>query len=142
MERTTFRQGNDKLMYEYKISNIDIIDGDTVDADIDLGFGLKLRERIRLFGIDTPETRTRDLEEKKRGLEAKDRLRELIQESKAPITIQTKFDSRGKFGRVLGTLHSYIQHPEDSFFDRKSAVKVDINKQLVSEGHAVVYMSK
>jgi len=129
-------------MYEYKISNIDIVDGDTVDADIDLGFGLKLRERIRLFGIDTPETRTRDLEEKKRGFAAKDRLRELIQESKAPITIQTKFDSRGKFGRVLGTLYSYIQHPEDDFFDRKSAVKVDINKQLVSEGHADVYMSK
>ena len=100
MERKNNGERKQQLMYEYKISNIDIVDGDTVDADIDLGFGLKLRERIRLFGIDTPETRTRDLEEKIRGFAAKDRLRELIQESKAPITIQTKFDSRGKFGRV------------------------------------------
>ena len=126
-------------MYEYKISNIRIVDGDTIDADIDLGFGLMMRERIRLFGINTPETRTRDKEEKKKGLAAKKRLEELLEKSESDITVQTQFDSRGKFGRILGTLYSYIKHPGDDFFERKSSVKVDINHQLISEGHAEIY---
>ena len=69
-------------MYEYSCIVVKVIDGDTVDVDIDLGFGMWLRnERVRIHGIDTPESRTRDLEEKKRGLAAKDRVIEILKEN-------------------------------------------------------------
>ena len=93
-------------MFEYRASLVKIIDGDTIDVDLDLGFDVVLKkQRIRLYGINTPESRTRDLEEKRYGLAAKARLRELI-ESADSLTIKTSIDgkARGKYGRILGTI--------------------------------------
>ena len=94
-------------MYEYMCSIVTVIDGDTVDVDIDLGFGIVYaKQRIRLYGIDTPESRTRDLEEKKYGLMAKDYVL-----NRMPIgskqTIVTQMDNKGKFGRILGKFVMY-----------------------------------
>ena len=90
-------------MYEYKCKVVRVVDGDTVDVDIDLGFGVWLRkQRVRLVGIDTPESRTKDLEEKKYGLAAKEFLTKWI--TSGGLTIKTTKDARGKFGRILGEL--------------------------------------
>lgn len=106
-------------MYEYKCKLLRIVDGDTIDVDIDLGFSIHQKNRVRLFGIDTPEVRTRDVDEKAKGFAAKIRLTELLPEE---FVIQTKYDNRGKYGRVLGTLIVNNQN---------------INEQLVEEGHAI-----
>ena len=91
-------------MYTYKVKEIvKVVDGDTVDILIDLGFGLTKKERVRVAGIDTPESRTRDLYEKKLGLEAKDYL--VSQLSDGKITIKTEKD--GKYGRMLGWLYRH-----------------------------------
>tara|TARA_Y100000310_G_scaffold256144_1_gene263863 strand:+ start:5389 stop:5727 length:339 start_codon:yes stop_codon:yes gene_type:complete len=111
-------------MYEYKAKLLRIIDGDTIDCVIDLGFNVRLKERIRLKGIDTPETRTRDLEEKERGLAAKKRVQEAFQYSDE-FTVITEIH-KGKYGRILGT----IMLP-----DRK----ISLNEMLLNEGHAEVY---
>ena len=88
-------------MHEYKCKMIKVVDGDTVDVDIDLGFGVWMRkQRIRLYGIDTPESRTRDLEEKKYGLAAKDFLVKWT--NAGGLVLKTHKDDRGKFGRILG----------------------------------------
>ena len=112
-------------MYEYRCKIVKVIDGDTVDVDIDLGFGVWLhKERIRLYGIDTPESRTRDKVEKKYGLLSKKFLQEQIKKSKK-VTIKTyKGDETGKFGRILG----------DVFLDGKS-----VNSLMCTKGHAVEY---
>lgn len=113
-------------MYEYNFSVVKIIDGDTVDVDLDLGFSVILKkQRIRLYGINTPESRTRDLVEKKYGLAAKARLRELLTESDK-LTLKTAIDkkARGKYGRILGTLY---------------ADNTNINETLVQEGLAIEY---
>ena len=115
-------------MYEYKARLERVIDGDTIDVIIDLGFDIHFKQRIRLYGINTPETRTRDLEEKKRGFAAKARLIELIGEFDF-FTIQTKIDKKGKYGRVLGTI--FIP---DAFDDW-----INVNETLLTEGHAVEY---
>ena len=108
-------------MYEYRSKILKVIDGDTVDVDIDLGFGVWMhKERVRLFGIDTPESRTRDLAEKKLGLEAKARLTELCGER-----LKIKSLGRGKFGRILA-----IPYTNDN---------EDICQILIQEGHAVEY---
>ena len=107
-------------MYTYKAKLDRVIDGDTVDANINLGFDITIHKRIRLTGIDTPESRTRDLEEKKRGLAAKNRLIELL--GNGEFILESR--EVGKFGRVLGTIH---------------VGQVNINDQLVEEGHAVEY---
>ena len=87
-------------MYEYKVKEVvKVVDGDTIDVVIDLGFDLFKKERVRLAGIDTPESRTRDLEEKKLGLEAKKYL-EIHLQGANEIIIQTEKD--GKYGRMLG----------------------------------------
>ena len=112
-------------MYTYKAKLDRIIDGDTVDAHIDLGFDITIHKRIRLAGIDTPESRTRDLEEKAKGLAAKARLEELLKEEN--FVLESK--EVGKYGRVLGTLHIY---PEGS-------LPVNVNETLVKEGYAVEY---
>ena len=110
-------------MYEYRCEIVKIIDGDTVDVDIDLGFGVWLKkERIRMFGIDTPESRTRDLEEKKYGLAAKAFLTKWL--SAGNITLKTQKDAEGKFGRILGELW---------YGD------VNINQKMIEEHHAVEY---
>lgn len=78
-----------------------VVDGDTVDVRIDLGFNVWIKDRVRLLGIDTPESRTRDLREKTRGLEAKAKVQELLPLGERAL-IQTSRDGKGKFGRVLG----------------------------------------
>ena len=117
-------------MNEYRCKVIKVIDGDTVDVDIDLGFDIMLRdERVRIMGIDTPESRTRDKVEKKFGLASKARLKELIGGKSGPI-LKTQInkkgeDMRGKFGRILG-----------DFVTDDGRMVTDI---LVEEGHAVAY---
>ena len=113
-------------MYEYRCTLVKIIDGDTIDVDLDLGFSVILKkQRIRLYGINTPESRTRDLEEKKYGLAAKARLRELLEEADA-ISIKTEIDkkARGKYCRILGTV---------------MADAINVNELLMSEGDAIAY---
>ena len=117
-------------MYEYKSRVIKVVDGDTIDVDIDLGFDIILsNQRIRLAGIDTPESRTRDLEEKKFGLLAKEMV-----ESYCPIgstvTLRTSKDERGKFGRILGDFIIY-----DSVSDSWGS----LCKYLVDKHYAVAY---
>jgi len=118
-----------ETMYEYRARVIKVIDGDTVDVDIDLGFGVWLKdERVRIMGIDTPESRTRDKVEKKFGLAAKARLKELL--GAKPI-LKTQVgkggeDMKGKFGRILGDFLTE---------DGKKCGEL-----LVKEGHAVKYM--
>ena len=94
-------------MYEYNYKLVRVVDGDTVDIDIDLGFGMWLRkQRIRLMGIDTPESRTRDDEEKKFGILAKEKLQQLLANSRV---VKTFKDEKGKFGRVLGDFEVYYK---------------------------------
>ena len=115
-------------MYEYRAKIVKVIDGDTVDVDIDLGFGIILSdERVRIMGIDTPESRTRDKVEKTFGLAAKDRLKELLGETSVLQTQINKNgeDMKGKFGRILG-----------DFVSNDQRMITDI---LVEEGHAVAY---
>ena len=115
-------------MYEYRCKVLKVIDGDTVDIDIDLGFGTWIRnERVRIMGIDTPESRTSNDIEKKFGLAAKHRLQELLGETAILKTQVSKKgeDMKGKFGRILGNFAT-----EDG---RNCA---DI---LCEEGHAVTY---
>ena len=114
-------------MYEYRCKVVKIIDGDTVDVDIDLGFGVWLhKERVRLYGIDTPESRTRDLEEKKYGLAAEDFLTGMLDDDQ--IILKTHKDKTGKFGRILGEL-----------FVKTSVGELSINQSLVENNHAVRY---
>ena len=111
-------------MYQYNCTVTKIIDGDTLDVDIDLGFSVKLtKQRIRMMGIDTPESRTRNLEEKKRGLISKQYLLD-----KCPIgsTIRLVSHDKGKFGRILGSIYT-------------DASEQSINKIMCDEGFAVEY---
>jgi endonuclease YncB( thermonuclease family) len=117
-------------MYNYKIKPIKIIDGDTIDAEIDLGFDIKTKKRIRFMGINTPESRTRDLEEKARGLAAKNRVKQLL-DGCENITLQSH--GIGKFGRCLGELML------DRVDGKEKLTLVSLNKLLISEGHAVEY---
>jgi micrococcal nuclease len=89
-------------MYEYSCKILRVVDGDTVDVDIDLGFGVWMhKQRIRMYGIDTPESRTRDLEEKHYGLMAKEIVKKWIPEGSTQ-TLITEKDDKGKYGRILG----------------------------------------
>ena len=97
-------------MYSYKMKLLRVVDGDTVDVDIDLGFGIWLKkQRIRLRGIDTPESRTRDLVEKQFGLLAKEKLESLLT---SLGTLTTFKDEKGKFGRILGDIDVYYPHED------------------------------
>jgi len=114
-------------MYEYRAKLIRVVDGDTVDVDIDIGFGVWLKdERVRIMGIDTPESRTSDKVEKIFGLAAKNRLKELIEKETILKTFAAKDgeDMKGKFGRILG---DFIVG------DRM------VSEILIEEGHAVKY---
>ena len=114
-------------MYEYRVEIKRVVDGDTVDVDIDLGFGIWLKgERVRIMGIDTPESRTRDKVEKAFGLAAKTRLKELLGKSAILQTQVNKDgeDMKGKFGRILG----------DFKVDGKRVTEI-----LAEEGHCVPY---
>lgn len=116
-------------MYEYKIKEIvKIVDGDTVDIVIDLGFSLTKKERVRLAGIDTPECRTRDLDEKQMGLEAKAFLtRRLADGEPSGLRVKTKKD--GKYGRMLGTLFVGSQNINQEMIERGYAWKYDGGKK-------------
>ena len=120
-------------MYEYKARVIKVIDGDTVDVDIDLGFGIWMNnERVRIMGIDTPESRTRDKIEKQFGLAAKARLKGLLGTYCRLKTQVSKNgeDMKGKFGRILGDFEVY---------DYKKDMYRPVSQLLIDEGHAVEY---
>lgn len=91
-------------MYEYKAKLIRVVDGDTIDAEIDLGFKVYIKERIRFAGIDTPESRTRHKHEKSWGLAAKCRVIDLLESKDTEFTLTTELQKKGKFGRILGTV--------------------------------------
>ena len=117
-------------MYTYEIKLDRVIDGDTIDAYIDLGFDVSVKKRIRFMGINTPESRTRDLEEKARGLAAKDRLKNLLEGTNI---IQLQSHGVGKYGRCLGELCIDV-------VDGKEGVTLtNVNELLIKEGHAVEY---
>ncbi len=120
-------------MYDYKCNVVKVVDGDTVDVDIDLGFGVWLKkERVRIMGIDTPESRTRDKVEKKFGLAAKARLKQLLGKKTVLRTQISKNgeDMKGKFGRILGDFDVY---------DAQTDAVRPVTKILIDEGHAVSY---
>lgn len=111
-------------MYTYNATVTKVVDGDTIDALVDLGFDTWKQVRIRLNGINTPESRTRDLEEKARGLAAKARLKEILKENKNKFILVSH--GVGKYGRCLGEI--FLTTDGDS-----------VNNLLISEGHAVEY---
>ena len=113
-------------MYEYNAKVLRVVDGDTIDALIDVGFSTFKKERVRLYGINTPESRTRDLKEKKLGIAATERLKALLEACDNKCVVKTELDKKGKYGRILGVIHSPNK-------------KKNFNKMLVSEGHAVEY---
>ena len=115
----------DPTDYSYRVKKVTkIVDGDTIDVLLDMGFDILYQQRVRLFGIDTPESRTRDLEEKKYGLLSKYFLKAELSLGKK-ITVKTyKGDETGKFGRILG----------DIWIDGKS-----VNQKMCDKGYAVPY---
>ena len=118
----------DKYIYRAKL--VKVVDGDTVDALIDVGFDIWFKKRIRFKGIDTWESRTRNLEEKALGLKAKARTKELLESvSSKSGYFRLKSYGLGKYGRVLGEL----------FIMDKEGKQWNINETLISEGHAYVY---
>lgn len=111
-------------MYEYRCTLLKVIDGDTVDVSIDLGFDHSFRARVRLYGIDTPELRTKDKEEKKRGKEAAEFVKGWFAAEGGTVILRSFYDRHGKFGRILGT-----------FFNNSSS----LNKELLTLGLAKPY---
>tara|TARA_B110000444_G_scaffold207080_1_gene200903 strand:- start:5683 stop:6138 length:456 start_codon:yes stop_codon:yes gene_type:complete len=110
--------------YRYTVNVVKVVDGDTVDVDIDLGFGMVYKkQRVRMLGIDTPESRTRDLVEKKFGKASKKHLKSIIENAES---IELVSHDKGKFGRILGDL--FIGNSQYS-----------INQQMIDENHAVAY---
>ena len=113
--------------YIYRIKSVTkVVDGDTIDADIDLGFDISLSKRIRLAGIDTPESRTTNVKEKAMGLESKEWLKKALEGAK-DILIKTELpDSTEKYGRIIG--HLFINGQETS-----------LNNQMITSGYALAY---
>ena len=115
----------DPTDFSYRVNKVTkVVDGDTIDVIIDLGFDIMYKSRVRLFGIDTPESRTRDLVEKKFGLMSKEFLKEHLKEAEKIVIKTHKGEETGKFGRILG----------DVFVDGKS-----VNLMMCNEGYAVKY---
>ena len=118
----------EKYIYKGKLERV--VDGDTIDALIDVGFDIWIKKRIRYKGIDTWESRTRDLAEKAKGLEAKARNKELLMEvSSKSGYFRLKSHGVGKYGRVLGEI----------FIEDAEGKQYNINETLISEGHAYIY---
>ena len=115
----------DQTDFSYRVNKVTkVVDGDTIDVIIDLGFDIMYKSRVRLFGIDTPESRTRDLVEKKYGLMSKDFLKDKLKNAEKIVIKTHKGEETGKFGRILGEI----------FCDN-----VNINRQMCDVGHAVAY---
>ena len=117
-------------MYEYRVKKLlNVVDGDTIDVDIDLGFDISLAKRVRMAGIDTPESRTTDKMEKALGLEAKEYLKKNIKDA-TTIIIKTELpDSSEKYGRILGWV--YVDGATKS-----------INEKMIEDGYAWGYMGE
>jgi micrococcal nuclease len=111
-------------LYFYNAVVDRVVDGDTIDVTIDLGFNVWIKERLRLYGLNTPETRTKDAEEKERGLKAKRYVENQVNSNQGKIQIQSL--GRGKYGRVLAEIW---------------VGKNNINELLISNGHAEIYMT-
>lgn len=111
-------------LYHYRCQVERVVDGDTIDVTLDLGFDLHMQARIRFAGINAPESRTRDLVEKQKGLEAKRFVEDWISNSET-IIIETQLDKKGKFGRILGNI--------------LNAEGVSLNNEMVGLGHATPY---
>ena len=115
-------------MYEYHVKKVNnVVDGDTIDVDIDLGFDISFSSRVRLAGIDTPESRTTNKAEKVLGLEAKEYVKSKIKDAKEVVIKTEKIDSSEKYGRILGWL----------FLDGS---KVSVNEQMIADGYAWGYL--
>jgi micrococcal nuclease len=126
-------------MYKYKVHVTRIVDGDTVDVDIDLGFGMIYKkQRVRLMGIDTPESRTRDLEEKFYGLQSKAFLKSLLTGSKTYRDIHLVSHDKGKFGRILGELFIDTIMLEGVMTNAAG----NINQMMIDNHHAVPYLGQ
>ena len=124
-------------MYEYSCRINRVIDGDSVDVCIDLGFDISFTSSVRLYGIDTPESRTRDLDEKKCGLLAKKFLEEAVKNGK-DIIIRTQKDEKGKFGRVLGSLIIDGTNINHKMIEENLAVAYyGQSKDSIAKGHLV-----
>ena len=119
-------------MYEYNVKIVKVVDGDTVDVDIDLGFGMTYKkQRVRMLGIDTPESRTRDLVEKQFGKASKKHLKKLLEMSERISLIS---HDKGKFGRILGELYGHYNEGHPVFGE-----SFNINQQMIDDHHAVEY---
>jgi micrococcal nuclease len=117
-------------MFEYRVKQVlKVVDGDTIDVDIDLGFSISYSQRLRLAGIDTPESRTTDKFEKTLGLESKEYLKSKLKDSKDIVVKTEKPDSSEKYGRILGWV--YVNG------DTKS-----LNEQMIEDGYAWGYMGE
>lgn len=115
-------------MYTYYVKRVTkVVDGDTIDVEIDLGFSITYSSRVRLAGIDTPESRTRDLREKELGLESKEYLKKAIESAEKVVIKTEKLDSSEKYGRILGWL--YLDGAETS-----------VNEAMIASGYAWSYM--
>ena len=115
-------------MFEYYVKKVTkVVDGDTIDVEIDLGFDISFSSRVRLAGIDTPESRTTDKMEKALGLEAKAYLKHEIEAAKSVVIKTEKMDSSEKYGRILGWV----------FLDGSS---VSLNEKMITDGHAWGYL--
>jgi micrococcal nuclease len=115
-------------MYEYRVKKVThIVDGDTIDVDIDLGFDISFHSRVRLAGIDTPESRTRDLKEKALGLESKEYLKKRLEAAKNIVIRTEKVNSSEKYGRILAWL--YVDGESNS-----------INHEMIEKGYAWGYL--
>jgi len=117
-------------VYTYYVKKVTkIVDGDTIDVEIDLGFSITYSSRVRLAGIDTPESRTRDLREKELGLESKEYLKKAIEAAEKVVIKTEKLDSSEKYGRILGWL--YLDGAETS-----------VNEAMIAGGYAWSYMGE
>ena len=116
-------------MYEYNAKLSKVIDGDTIDADIDLGFQTFIKQRIKLYGVDTPQSRSKVTTEKEEGIKAKNKLIELLPRD---FKVRTVLNRRGKFGRVLG--YVYVVDSDGK--------EVNINETMIKEGYATKYFTE
>jgi len=115
-------------MYEYYVRKVEnVVDGDTIDVLIDLGFDILFQSRVRLAGIDTPESRTKDLVEKALGLEAKEYLKKAFKDAKSVVIKTEKMDSSEKYGRILGWV----------YVDGNT---VSLNDMMINDGYAWGYL--